>query len=73
MSLWNRLIVDLGNLFNPLNPWQKNLTQPVFARHEAKQSKTLGIRHSTDIFLNRKVRKVLRKGRKGKLIINYEL
>ena len=28
MNVWNCLIVDLlfwGNLFNPLNPWQKNL------------------------------------------------
>ena len=25
MNLWNCLIVDLENLFNPLNPWQKNL------------------------------------------------
>ena len=26
VELFNRRFVDLGNLFNPLNSWQKNLT-----------------------------------------------
>jgi hypothetical protein len=60
----------LGNLFNPLNPWQKNLNQPVFARHAAIQKRGsfegLFIFLVFHLFFNRKERKGLRKVRKGK-------